>query len=73
MAVEDEVAVIFCGVHGLLESVPADKVSAFETSLLQLLHANYSDTVLAPLKAGKLTDEASALLTEAAKQVAAQF
>ncbi|MGM9852052.1 MAG: F0F1 ATP synthase subunit alpha [Muribaculaceae bacterium] len=73
VAVEDEVAVIFCGVHGLLESVPADKVSAFETSLLQLLHANYSDTVLAPLKAGKLTDEASALLTEAAKQVAAQF
>ncbi|MGM9845601.1 MAG: F0F1 ATP synthase subunit alpha [Muribaculaceae bacterium] len=73
VAVEDEVAVIFCGVHGLLETVPADKVSAFETSLLQLLHANYSDTVLAPLKAGKLTDEASALLTEAAKQVAAQF
>ncbi|MGM9861019.1 MAG: F0F1 ATP synthase subunit alpha [Muribaculaceae bacterium] len=73
VAVEDEVAVIFCGVHGLLENVPADKVSAFETSLLQLLHANYSDTVLAPLKAGKLTDEASALLTEAAKQVAAQF
>ena len=73
VAVEDEVAVIFCGVHGLLETVPADKVSAFETSLLQLLHANYSDSVLAPLKAGKLTDEASALLTEAAKQVAAQF
>lgn len=73
VAVEDEVAVIFCGVHGLLESVPTDKVAAFESSLLQLLHANYSDTVLAPLKSGKLTDEASALLTEAAKQVAAQF
>ena len=57
----------------LFPSIVRYTIPIILTSLLQLLHANYSDTVLAPLKAGKLTDEASALLTEAAKQVAAQF
>ena len=68
MAVADEVALIFCGVNGLLSKVPMDKVSEFEKQLLQLLHAKHSD-VLDVLAQGKLTDEASAALKEAAEQV----
>ncbi|MDE5668599.1 MAG: F0F1 ATP synthase subunit alpha, partial [Duncaniella sp.] len=41
MAVEDEVAVIYCGTHGLLENVPVDKVAEFEKNFLQLMHAKY--------------------------------
>ena len=68
MAVADEVALIFCGVNGLLSKVPMDKVSEFEKQLLQLLHAKHSD-VLDVLAQGKLTDEASAALKSAAEQV----
>ena len=73
MAVEDEVAVIYCGVNGLLEKVPADKVAEFEKQLLQLLHAKNADDVLGVIRGGVLTDDAAAKLTAAAKDVAARF
>lgn len=71
--VEEEVAVIFCGVNGLLENVPIDKVAEFEKQLIQLLGAKYRDDVLEPIRAGQLTDEVKAKLTEAASQIAGQF
>lgn len=71
--VDEEIAEIFCGVNGLLENVPLDKVSEFEHQLVQLLHAKYQTEVLDVLASGKLTDEAAAKLTEAAAQVAGQF
>ncbi len=72
MNVEDEVAVIYCGVNGLLEKVPLEKVAEFEKQFLQLMHAKYS-SALDDIRAGKLSDEATAALTEAAEQVAGQF
>ncbi|MDE6334314.1 MAG: F0F1 ATP synthase subunit alpha [Muribaculaceae bacterium] len=71
--VADEVAVIYCGVNGLLENVPLDKVAEFEHQFLQLLHAKYQSEVLDVIAQGKLTDEVTALLKEAASQITAQF
>ena len=73
MAVEEEVAVIYCGTKGLLENVPADSVADFEKSLLTLLHAKYQQTVLDNIKAGKLTDEVTAAIEEAARDVAGKY
>ncbi|MDE6238882.1 MAG: F0F1 ATP synthase subunit alpha, partial [Muribaculaceae bacterium] len=73
VAVENEVALIYCGVNGLLENVPAEKVAEFEKQLLQLLEAKYRQDVLEPIKAGKLTDDVTSKLTEAANQIAGQF
>ncbi|MBD5210112.1 MAG: F0F1 ATP synthase subunit alpha [Bacteroidales bacterium] len=72
-AVDDQVAVIFCGVNGLLGNVPVDKVADFEKSLLQLLHASYQDEILTPIAQGKLTDEVSAKLKAVASEVAARY
>ncbi len=72
MAVEDEVAVIYSGVNGLLENVPLEKVAEFEKQYLQLLHARYT-SALDEIRAGRLTDEVTAALNEAAAQVAGQF
>lgn len=72
MPVEDEIAVIFCGVHGLLESVPLDQVAEFEKQYLQLMHAKYPDA-MAELGKGALTDDIAAKLTSAAKDVSARF
>ncbi len=73
MAVENEVALIFCGVNGLLENVPIEKVDEFEKQLLQLLEAKYRADVLDEIRAGKLTDDVTSKLTEAASLVAGQF
>lgn len=72
-AVEDQVAVIFCGVNGLLSNVPVEKVAVFENALLQLLHAKYENEILTPISQGKLTDEVSDKLKEVASEVAARY
>ena len=72
-AVEEEVAVIFCGVNGLLEDVPLDKVHEFEEMFLQLLRAKYQKEVLDELKKGVLSDEVTALLTKVASEIASKY
>jgi F-type H+-transporting ATPase subunit alpha len=72
-AVEDQVAVIYCGVNGLLESVPLDKVDEFQELFLQLLKAKYQVEVLDVLRSGKLTDEVESLLRKCAAEVAEKY
>lgn len=72
VAVEDEVAVIYCGTRGLLENVPIEDVAEFEKQLLQLLHAKYPQA-LESIKAGKLTDDVTTTLDSAATEVSARF
>jgi F-type H+-transporting ATPase subunit alpha len=72
LEVQEQIAVIYCGVHGLLEKVPMDKVAEFEKQLIQLLHAKHQD-VLDTLAQGKLTDDATDKITKAAAEIAGQF
>ncbi len=67
--VENEIAVIYCGVNGLLEEVPLDKVSEFEARFIQLLEMRYRTEVLDQLKKGVLTDDIAAKLEECASEV----
>ncbi|MCM1518136.1 MAG: F0F1 ATP synthase subunit alpha [Pseudoflavonifractor sp.] len=71
--VENQVAVIFCGTKGLLENVPLDKVSEFEKLFIQLLKSKYQADVLDVIKAGQLTDDVAAKLTEAAAEISARY
>lgn len=73
VAVEEEVAVIYCGTKGLLEKVPMDKVAEFEKLFIQLLHAKYQKDVLDVIKSGQLTDDVTAKLTEAAKEIVSRY
>lgn len=73
LAVEEEVAMVYCGVNGLLENVPIEKVAEFEKSLLQLLHAKYQADVLDQIKAGNLNDDVAAKLKNAALEIAGRY
>ncbi|MDE6308705.1 MAG: F0F1 ATP synthase subunit alpha, partial [Muribaculaceae bacterium] len=73
MAVEEEVAIIYCGVNGLLANVPLEKIAEFQAQYLQLLHAKYQKETLDEILAGKLTDEVTAKLTEAAQEIASRY
>lgn len=72
MAVEDEVAVIFCGTKGLLENVPLDKVAEFEKNFLQLVRTKYPE-VMEAIRAGKLDDDVTSKLTTAAAETSASY
>lgn len=71
--VENEVAVIYCGVNGLLESVPVDKVHEFEELFLQLLKAKYQKEVLDVLRSGQLTDDVQSKLAECAAEISSRY
>ena len=71
--VEEQIAVIYCGVKGLLESVPLDKVAEFEQLLIQYLHAKHQADVLDVLKSGKIDDDVMAKLKDAASEIAGKY
>ncbi|MBR0024425.1 MAG: F0F1 ATP synthase subunit alpha [Muribaculaceae bacterium] len=71
--VEEQIAVIYCGVNGLLESVPMDKVAEFEQLLIQYLHAKHQADVLDVLKSGKIDDDVMAKLKDAAAEISGKY
>ncbi|MCH5239088.1 MAG: F0F1 ATP synthase subunit alpha [Muribaculaceae bacterium] len=70
--VENEIAVIYCGVNGLLENVPIDKVKEFEGLFIQLLKAKHPD-VLETLRKGILNDDVEAKLKESAAEISSRY
>lgn len=73
VTVEEQVAVIYCGVNGLLENVPIDKVSEFEKLFIQYLHAKHQADVLDVLKSGKIDDDVQTKLKAAALEIAGKY
>ena len=73
MPVAEQVAILYCGTHGLLKSVPVDKVADFQENFLQIMRTNYADSVLAELKQGHLTDEVCKNIEKVAADVAGQY
>ena len=72
MRVEQQVAIIYCGTKGLLQGIAVNRVREFEVEYLAFLEAKHKD-VLNDLKAGKFTDELTAVLEKVAKELAPGF
>jgi len=70
--VEDQISIIYAGSKNLLRNVPVDKVKEFEQDYLELLNAKHRDT-LDTLKAGKLTDEVTDVLSTVAADLSAKY
>ena len=69
MPVGEQVAVLYCGMHNLLASVPIDKVGEFETLFLDVMRTKYNDSVLKPLADGIINDEVTAIIESVAKEI----
>ncbi|WP_080237016.1 F0F1 ATP synthase subunit alpha [Spirosoma rigui] len=72
VTVEQQVAIIYASVNGLLDKVPVNRVKEFETNLAMVLSAQHQN-VLNDLRAGKLTDEATGTLKKVVADLAAQY
>ena len=73
MKVEEQVAIIFCGVNGLLQRVPLEKVTEFEKLFIQYLQAKHQHDVLDVLRSGKIDDDVMEKLRVAASDITAQY
>ena len=71
--VENQVAVIYCGVNGLLQNVPLDKVQEFESLFIQLLKGKYQKEVLDEIRMGKLTPDIEEKLRQCASEIASRY
>ena len=73
MPVAEQVAILYCGTHGLLRDVPLDSVRDFQDSFLQIIRTRHADDVLAELLKGNLGEEVCKTLEKVAADVAAQY
>ncbi|RYC68957.1 MULTISPECIES: F0F1 ATP synthase subunit alpha [Spirosoma] len=70
--VEQQVAIIYASINGMMDKVPVSKVKTFEGEFAAVLDAQYPN-VLADLRAGKLTDEATAAIKKVAADLSANY
>ena len=63
MPVEEQIAVLYCGTHGLMRDLPVEKVADFEKMLIRLLETS---DVLSTLRRGVIDEAVSAKIEEAA-------
>ncbi len=73
MKVELQIAILYCGTHGLLRSVPLDSVHDFEKNFLLELQNNYQANVLDVLKNGVINDEVTAIIETVAQSIAKAY
>ena len=73
MPVGDQVAILYCGTHGLMKEVPLDKVQEFQSSFLDSMHAAHETDVLAPLAAGQIDRNIELIIEKEAAATATQF
>jgi F-type H+-transporting ATPase subunit alpha len=72
VSVEKQIAIIYLGTNGLLREIPLDKIKEFEELFITNLAARHQN-VLDNLRAGKLLDEDTKLLTSLAAELKTQY
>ena len=73
MPVEQQIAILYCGTHGLLKDVPIHKIHEFESLFLQTLTETHQEDVLDILKGGVINEEVCRKIEETATALSATF
>jgi F-type H+/Na+-transporting ATPase subunit alpha len=73
MPVEKQIAILYCGTHGLLHDLKVEQVDEFEERFLQSVEMNHKSDVLDVLKSGKIDDDVMKILDETAKSIVKQL
>ncbi|WP_181306694.1 F0F1 ATP synthase subunit alpha [Rufibacter sp. XAAS-G3-1] len=72
VAVEDQVAMIYCCTNGLIDDVPVNQVRQFERDFTATLNAQHRP-VLDALRAGKIDDKVTDTLKQVARDITARY
>ena len=73
MPVGEQVAILYCGTHGLMKDIPLSAVADFQTAFLDRMRSSHREDVLEPLAAGKYDESITSILESEAAVVASQF
>ena len=69
MPVEEQIAILYCGTHGLLRDIPVNQARDFEIAFLDLLRTTHQDDVLTPLREGKIDDNITSIIEKTAASI----
>ncbi|MHA6698002.1 F0F1 ATP synthase subunit alpha [Chryseobacterium sp. A301] len=72
LPVENQVAMIYAGTENLLRNVPVRKVKEFMTDYVEFLKTKHPDT-MAAIKSGKIDDQITGVLKQAAADIASKY
>ena len=72
MPVAEQVAIIYCGTHGLMHQVPVEQVRKCQHAFLDMLRSTHPE-VLEELAKGKLDDSLTAVIEQVMADVAGQY
>lgn len=72
MPVGEQIAILYCGVHGLLHDVPVDKVRECQDAFLETMRSTHPE-VIKTLAEGKISDAETTILEEVMAGVAGQY
>lgn len=72
MPVGEQVAILYCGTHGLMAPVPVEKVRECQDSFLEIMRNSHKD-VIDLLGSGKIDDNATAVIEKVMADVAGQY
>ena len=73
MPIEKQIAILYCGTHGLLKDLSLEKVTEFEDKFLKFLEVNHQEDVLDILKSGEINDNVIKIIEETARLIIKQL
>lgn len=73
MPVGEQIAILYCGTHGLLRDVPLDKVQEFEKYFLENLRMTHQADVLDVLQRGVLDDRVIGIIEQVATGISDRY
>jgi len=69
MSVEHQIAILYCGTHGLMKDIPLEKVTEFEKEFLSRLELSHRHDVLNHLKEGEINDQTAKIIETVAADI----
>jgi len=72
MPVGEQIAILYCGVHGLMHDVPVEDVRNCQDQFLEAMRSQHQDAIDV-LASGKLTDEVEATIKSVMENVSGQY
>lgn len=69
MPVGEQIAVLYCGIKGLLKDLALDQIDDFQITFLSKMRAFHSEDVLKPLSEGRVDDTVAAIIEKEASSI----
>ena len=73
MPVGEQIAILYCGTHGLMREIPIGKIRNFQDTFLSTLRVNHKEDVIDVLASGQINDTVTAIIEKVAAETVAQY